>query len=258
MIKKLLEVVEYRSLFSNLVTSELKLRYRRSVLGFFWTMLNPLGMMTILTLVFSTVMKFDVKDYAVLLFAGLLPWQFFAQSVGLSLMSIVQKGSLLKKVYIPKLVIPLSAVTATLVNFLLALVPLVLLMFFMGHPLKPAIAFLPVAILFIALFTCGVAFIFSCLNVFFRDFTHMTEVLLQAWFYASPVMYTIKMVPEKYRPIFEWNPVLYLIECFRVPVFDGQLPSTHAIMVAASVSILTCFFGLAVFTRFERHFVLRV
>src|SRR5207249_425008 len=129
-----------------------------------------------------------------LLLAGLLPWIFFSQSVGLALMSVVAKGSLLRKVYIPKTLIPLSAVLSCLLNFLLSFVPFLVLMIALGRPLTAAVLFLPVAVVLLALFTIGVSFLFSCLNVFFRDFTHMTEVLLQAWFYLSPVIYTVKMV----------------------------------------------------------------
>lgn len=257
-MRALVEVYRYRSLLLNLVSTELKLRYRRSVLGFFWTLLNPLLMMTVLSLVFSTVMRFAIKDYTISLFAGLLPWTFLAQSVANSLMSIVAKGSLLKKVYIPKAIIPLSMVLATLINFLLSMIPLLLIVGIMGHPIGPSILFLPVAVLMMTLFVCGVSFLFSCLNVFFRDFGHMTEVLLQAWFYASPVIYTVDMVPEKFRSAFLWNPVLYLLECFRAPIYRTEWPSPQTILVAGASSVVTCVVGFLIFARFEKQFVLRV
>jgi ABC-type polysaccharide/polyol phosphate export permease len=258
-MKKLAELFRYRNLLHNLVATELKLRYRRSVLGFLWTMLNPLLMMIILAFAFSQVMRMDsIKDYAVLLFAGLLPWQFFSQSVMLSLMSIVGKGPLLKKVYIPKAIIPLSAVLASLINFLLAFVPLLLIMVGLGHHVGGALGFLPLAVVFMALFTTGCSFVFACLNVFFRDFSHMTEVLLQAWFYFSPVLYTVKMIPERYRFVFEWNPMLYLIDCFRSPIYDNALPAVGTIYIALISSLVACAVGFLIFVRFERNFVLMV
>jgi lipopolysaccharide transport system permease protein len=257
-MRLLSELFRYRNLLVELVLSELRLRYRRSVLGFLWTLLNPLLMMLVLTLVFSTVMRFAVKDYAILLFCGLLPWIFFSQSVNLSLMSIVGKGPLLKKVYMPKVVIPLSAVIATFVNFSLSLVPLSLILLALGHRVGVSVAFVPVAMFMLAAFTAGVSLLFACLNVFFRDFTHMTEVVLQAWFYASPVIYTIDMIPEAYRPAFAWNPVVYLVECFRAPIFAGQLPAANTIALAAGSSVAALVLGLFVFSRYEHQFVHKV
>ncbi len=257
-MKKLVELYRYRELLKNLVISELKLRYRRSVLGFLWTLLNPLLMMIVLTIAFSTVMRFNTEDYSVMLLAGLLPWTFFSQSVSGSLLSIVSKGSLIKKVYIPKALIPLSVVFSGLINFLLSLAPLLLVMAFLGREITEAMWFLPLAILLFSIFTAGVAFLFSCVNVFYRDFTHMTEVLLQALLYLSPVIYTLKMVPEEYRSIFMWNPLVYLIDLFRLPIFYGELPPMETVGIAAACSLGMGLVGFAVFTRFERGFVHRV
>jgi ABC-type polysaccharide/polyol phosphate export permease len=257
-LHKLAEIYHYRELLKNLVVTELKLRYRRSILGFVWTMLNPLLMMIVLTLVFSTIMRFDTKDYWVLLLSGLLPWIFFSQSISLSLMSVVSKGNLLKKVYIAKALIPLSAVLACLVNFLLSLFPLFLLMVALGHSVNETILFLPVAVVLLTLFTSGLAFLFSCLNVFFRDFTHMTEVLLSAWFYLSPVIYSLQLVPEQYRGAFYWNPMLYLIELFRAPIYEGRWPAIEVVGVATAAAFLSCVVGFGIFVRYERSFVMRV
>jgi ABC-2 type transport system permease protein len=257
-MKKVAEIYRYRELLKNLIVNELKLRYRRSLLGFLWTMLNPLLTMIVLTVVMSTLLRFQIEDYWVLLVAGLLPWIFFAQSVNTSLMSIVGKGSLLSKVYIPKALIPLSAVLACCVNFLLALVPMLVLILATGRELNETILFLPAAIVLFTIFTCGFAFLFSCLNVFFRDFTHMTEVILSIWFYLSPVWYTVSLVPEEYRYLFYWNPLLYLIELFRLPIYEGILPSLETIGIATGSAFGSFLLGFMVFLRFERYFVLRV
>ena len=242
----------------NLAVSDLKLRYRRSFLGFLWTLLNPLLMMVVLTAVFSTIMRFSVKDYSILLFAGLLPWTFFSQSVMGSLMSVVGKGPLLRKVYIPKAVIPLSAVLATFVNFVLSFVPLLLVAVTIGHPITAALWFVPVASIMLFLFATGFAFLFACLNVFFRDFGHMTEVLLQAWFYFSPVIYTPALLPEKYRPLFAWNPMSYLIACFRDPIFSGTWPHSSDVLGAAASAVCAMVLGYVIFQRYEGRFVYRV
>lgn len=255
---KLVEVYRYRELLKNLVITELKLRYRRSILGLLWTMLNPLLMMIVLSVVFSTIMRFNVKDYAVLLLSGLLPWTFVGQSISLALMSVVSKGSLLKKVYIPKALIPLASVLACLVNFVLSFVPLIVLLLVLGKPLSLTLLFLPVPTVLLALFTCGVAFVFAGLNVFFRDFTHMTDVLLQAWFYLSPIIYTAEMLPPEYRFLIGWNPLAYLIPCFRLPIFEGRLPPLETLAIATISAIVVAGMGVWGFLRYERHFILWV
>jgi ABC-2 type transport system permease protein len=257
-MQKLAELFRYRELLKNLVVNELKLRYRRSVLGFLWTMLNPLFTLLTLTLVMSTILRYPIERYWVSLFSGFLPWMFLSQSIGLALMSVVGKGPLLQKVYIPKIVIPLSAVLSTLVNFLLALVPLLGLVVIAGHPVNESLLFLPVAIVFITLFTVGLGFLFSCLNVFFRDFTHMTEVILNLWYHLSPVWYTLEMLPERYRVYLSWNPLVYIFECFREPIFHGRIPSLATISISAAAALASFVFGLAIFLRFERHFVVRL
>jgi ABC-type polysaccharide/polyol phosphate export permease len=257
-MRDLQEIVAYRNLIYELAISDLKLRYRRSVLGFLWTMLNPLLMMMVLATVFSQVMRFAIEDYAVLLLAALLPWGFFSQSITNSLMSIVGKGSLLKKVYIPKAVIPLASVLTVLINFALSLIPLVLLVLIMGKPLTLALLFLPVATLLLAMFACGFAFLFSCLNVFFRDFMHMTDVLLQAWFYLSPIIYTVDMVPEAYRFWFELNPMFHYIQCFQQPIYHGQLPSQFTIVMCTLWGVLALLVGYTVFAKNADKFVFRV
>lgn len=257
-LRKLFEVYRYRELLKSLVLNDLRLRYRRSVLGFLWTMLNPLLMMIVLSVVFSTVMRFNVKDYSVLLLAGLLPWTFLSQSINNSLMSVVGKGSLLKKVYIPKAIIPLSAVLAAFVNFLLSFIPFLGVVVVLGRPLTWAVVMLPLAMLLLAVFASGLAYLFSCLNVFFRDFSHMTEVIISAWFYASPIIYTLEMIPEKYRAAFAWNPMVPMIECFRAPLYSGQLPASAALASAVVAAAVSFTVGFLVFTRFEREFILHV
>jgi lipopolysaccharide transport system permease protein len=255
---RLLEIVRYRELLKSLVVNDLRLRYRRSVLGFLWSLLNPLLMMIILTVVFSTVMRFSIKDYSVLLLSGLLPWTFLAQSINNALGSVVGKGALLKKVYIPKSIIPLSAVLASFVNFILSFLPFLGVLLVIGHPITKVVVMLPAAMLLIFMFATGVAYIFACLNVFFRDFTHMTDVLIQAWFYASPIIYNLNMVPEKYRALFAWNPMVYIIACFRDPLYEGRLPDATTLFLAVVGSVGSLVIGFRVFTRFERDFVLHV
>ncbi len=255
MIKSLAKLIKYREFLKNLVIKDLKVRYKRSVLGFFWTMLNPLLMMIIFTIVFSTIMKFDIKNFSIFLICGLLPWNFFAQSVAMSNMSIVSSAGLIKKVYVPKVIFPLSNVFSNLVNFSLAMVPLFLLFPVMDVKIGATALFLPVAMLIILVFTAGVALVFSTLNVFFRDMSHIIDVVFQAWFYVTPIIYPMSYIPEKYVIFFKLNPMYYIVSCFRMPLYDGVIPDMNTLMMAAGTSILTFLFGWWFFSKCENNFI---
>ena len=178
---------------------ELKIRYKRSVLGFMWALLNPAFMMLVLTLVFSTIMRFPIPHYAIFLLSVLLPWTFFSQSLSYAVEAIVTNGDLIKKVAVPKLVFPMAAVVSNIINLLLSLIPLALLVPIMRHPFYWTWLYLPVPLLALAIFTLGMTFFFAAANVYYRDVAHILQVVLSAWFYVTPIIYPLDMIPEKYR-----------------------------------------------------------
>ena len=163
------ELLQYRELVALLVVRELKVRYKRSVLGLLWTMLNPLLLMVVYTVVFATIMRAPQRNFAIFLLSGLLPWLFFSTSVLQGLNSILTNQELIRKVRLPQAVFPLSVVGSNLVNFSLSLAPLLLLMAVLGQPFTPALLFIPVAIFILAVFTSGVTLLFATFTVFFRD-----------------------------------------------------------------------------------------
>src|SRR3989338_2155248 len=224
MIGQIKELYNFRELLKNLVIKELKLRYKRSALGFLWTMLNPLIMMIILTVVFSELMRFGMKNFSIFLLCGLLPWNYFSHSVSLSTTSLISNANLINKVYIPKAIFPLSIIFSNMVNMVLSFIPLFLLMIFMGIDIQPSILLVPFLLLILMLFTAGISLFLSCINVFFRDFTHMIDVFMTAWFYLTPIIYPLDMVPSKYKMLFKLNPFFYIIENFRDVLFYGRVP----------------------------------
>jgi len=257
-IDSLLAVVSFRELLRNLILKELKLRYRRSVLGFVWTMLNPLLMMVVITVAFSTIMKFSMANYSIFLLSALLPWTMFIQATTGGLRSIVDNAHLIHKVYVPKAVFPLAVVGSSLVNFFLSLIPLFLLMVALGVPLRPAVLILPLAIVILAIFTTGTALIFSCLNVFYRDFTHMTPVLLSAWFYLTPIIYPINILPASYQPYLKLNPMYHVVKSFRSALYYGHSPSLLSLGYAGLFAMLLLVVGWFIFQRYEHDFVFYV
>jgi ABC-type polysaccharide/polyol phosphate export permease len=257
-MRELKEIIAYHLLLKNLVLADLRLRYRGSLLGYLWTMLNPLLTMLVLTLVFSTVMRFEVEDYAIMLLSGLLPWLAFNQGINGALFTFIQRGPLLRTVYFPKIILPLAAVMSAVVNFVLALPPLLILVVIFGRPVNWSLLTILPAILLLTLFTTACALLFSLLNTFFRDFGHMTEVLLQLWFYGSPIIYPLSMVPEEYSGYFMLNPICYFIKLFREPLYLGHMAALDTWLICAGASVLTLFCTFLAFRRFESEIIFRV
>lgn len=252
--RELRDISRSAHLLRNLVHRDITIRYKRSVLGFFWTMLHPLLLALILMMVFSSVFRFAVPRYELYVLAALLPWNFFAQTTVGSMASLAWNGSLMKRVRVPKSIFTLSTVLAGLVNLALAYIPLLLIMLVRGAPIRPAIAFLPVSLLILALFTYGVSLLLSALAVYFVDVREMFNVALTALMYFTPVIYPIEVVPEKYRQFFALNPLMYFIEIVRAPVHDGVLPSMNALGIATACALLAVVIGWTTFRRLSRGF----
>lgn len=255
MFRTLRELWRYRELAFILVEKEMKLRYRRSILGFAWTMLNPLLTMVILTLVFSHAMRIPVDKFPVFLLSALLPWNFFSQSLTGGSMSIVHNESLLKNVYTPRAIYPIALVASHLVNLLLAFIPLILVMLWQGVPLTWSLVALPLCLVILGVFTTGVVLAFSAWTVFFRDLRQILEVALQAIFYLIPIIYPLTVIPQKYLWAFEWNPLVHMIFPFRSIFLEGAWPDPTNLAIGGACAAMAFLIGLAVFRRQESFFL---
>jgi ABC-2 type transport system permease protein len=237
---------------------ELKVRYKRSVLGFLWALLNPALMMLVLTLVFSTVMRFPIKHFSIFLLSVLLPWTFFSQSMGYAVEAIVGNGELIKKVAVPKLVFPVAAVVSNIINLLLSLIPLAILVPLIRHPFYWTWLYLPVPMLALIIFTLGVTFFFATANVYYRDFSHIIQVVLTAWFYFTPIIYGLDMIPAKRQWLFKLNPLLYVTNGFRLAVYYGMLPRWQSVAMSFVCAFAALFVGFWVFRKYQDRFVFYV
>jgi lipopolysaccharide transport system permease protein len=254
-------LLQFRQLIGLLVLRELKVRYKRSVLGLFWTMLNPLLLMVVYTIVFSTVMPVAQHNFPLFLLSALLPWLFFNTAVLQGLTSILTNQELIRKVRLPQAVFPLSVVGSNLVNFAVSFVPLLALMLVLRQPLTRAMLFLPVSVLLLTIFTGGVTMLFATLTVFFRDVRHLAEVLLQVLMYLSPVLYDLTMLGDRklwwfkyFRAFLAANPMTYLIALVRDPVYYGRVPDLSTLGIATGFSFASLALGFAIFSRLEsRH-----
>jgi ABC-type polysaccharide/polyol phosphate export permease len=252
------EILDNRELIWALAIKELRVRYKRSALGFLWALLNPLLMMLILSMVFSTMMRGTIQSYPIFLISALLPWTFFSQSLSYAVDSIVMNGDLLKKVYVAKSVFPIAAVLSNMINFLLSLVPLVLLLLVFRFPFHPTWFYLVVPLLSLILFTLGCSFFFAMANVFFRDMAHILQVLLSAWFYLCPIIYSLDFVPARYRTLFRLNPMVYPLNGFRLAIYYGLLPTPQSMVLSLLVGFGTLVIGYHLFHRYEDMLVFYV
>jgi len=252
------DIYDYRELIWALAMKELRVRYKRSVLGFVWALLNPLLMMIVLTLVFGTIMRFSIDHYAIFLLSMLLPWTFFTQALTYSVESVVGNADLLKKVHIAKVVFPVAAVVSNIVNFLLSLIPLALLVLVLRFPLHWTWIYLPVPMLGLFLFTLGTSLFLAAINVFFRDISHIIQILLSAWFYFSHILYSLDFIPAKHRWLFKLNPMLYVLNGFRLSIYYGLLPQLTSVAMSLACGVAAVLIGYGVFRRYQESFVFYV
>ena len=248
-IAELFELWRYRDLLRLLVINSIKTRYRRSLLGVVWTLLNPLMMTLVLTIAFTTIMRFDVKTYPVYLLSGLISWNFFSQTTLQTNNTLVWGSGLLKRVYIPRTIFAVSVLGNGLMNFTLALFPLTIVMLIFGHPLKVTLLLLPIPLLFTAMFTLGVALMVSTLSVFYTDVVDIYNIFLSIWFYLTPVFYPISILPPRVAAILKWNPMSQLLELFRALIYYGEFPSLSSIAITGAFSVLFLTIGWLVFTK---------
>lgn len=245
------EIIRYRTLLQTLVSRELKVRYKRSVLGVLWTMLNPLLMMIVFTIVFAHFLRFEIDHFPVYFLSAFLIWNFFSQTTSWATGCLLGNASLITKVYVPKAIFVLATVVGGLVNLLLSLVPLALIMIVLGHPLTSSIAFLPIPILLATLFSLGLSLLLAPLCLMFADIVPLYQVALTAWMYLTPIFYPLDIVPERYRILVEANPMTYLVEAFRAPIYAGTLPDTSVLLGAAVSAAVVLVGGTVVFDRYS-------
>lgn len=246
----------YRDLLFFLTWRDIKVRYKQTVIGAAWAVIQPLLMMVIFSLFFGRVFKVDSEygPYPIFAYAGLLPWQMFSQALSHSGNSLVENQRLITKVYFPRLVVPISAILVSVVDFAVSFLVLLGLMGFYKVPVTPAILLLPVFILIVMLTALSAGLWLSALNVLYRDVRYTIAFLIQIWFFLTPVIYPSSAVPEKWRLFYAMNPMAGIIEGFRWSILGtGNYPG---LMLAVSTGMVTIllFSGLFYFRRMERVF----
>jgi ABC-2 type transport system permease protein len=246
--------VAYWELLSNLVARDLKTRYRGSVLGVFWSLLNPLLLMLVYTVVFSVIVRVNIQPYPIFLLSGLVPWNIFAQTLTIATTSVTDNAGIVRKVYFPLVILPLSAVASTAVHFLISLGLLAVLAIMFQVGIGISLVFLPLLLVLQILFSTGVGCLLAAGQVYFRDVQYFLSVLVTVWFFGTPIVYSLDLVPHRLRPFFEANPMAWLVSSYQDIWFYRRMPSSLHLVGFAAVAVVVAFVGLSVYDRLSRGF----
>ena len=260
MLKKLLELYKFKQLIKTLVSRNLKVRYRSSFLGYAWTWLEPLMLMLVFIFVFDVVFRIKIENFPLYLITGLVPWTYFSNSIGTITTSISANSGLIKRVYYPREIFPISIMLTHGVTMLLSLMLIIPLVLAFGLPITYKILFIPLIIVFLFIFVLGLGLIFATLNVFLKDIAFMVPLILRVWFYMTPVFYSVeKRIPETVFNIYMiLNPMAVGLSFFRTVFMNYSFPRTTHIVVAMVESILVFIIGYTFFKKNEDLMVKRI
>jgi ABC-2 type transport system permease protein len=254
LIGDLRETIASRQVLVELVKRDLKVRYKRSALGLFWTMLNPLLMMAVTTIAFSAFFRFAIHNFPIYFMSAYVVWGFFSQASVSASSSVLDSAALARKIYVPAALFPLASITAAAVNLVVSLVPLFLLVAVTGGQFSWALLSLPIALVLVALFTFGLGLILAAASVFFHDLIHTFQVLLMAWMYLTPIFYPVDIVPDQWSFVFHANPLFYFVQIFRGPVYLGTWPEPFDVLMASAYALGTAIIGWWYFERSRNAF----
>jgi lipopolysaccharide transport system permease protein len=251
----LYELWNYRELLYSFTLRDIKIRYKQTVLGFLWAIIQPLFMMVIFTIFFGGLAKIPSEGipYPLFSFAALIPWTLFSEGLTRSTTSMVSNANIMTKVYFPRLVMPVSGILSPLIDFAIAFVILIIMMAYYGFVPTIAIVFLPAFILLAVMTSLAVGLWLSALNVKYRDFQYTIPFLIQLWLFGSPVVYPSSLLPAQFRLLYGLNPMAGVIEGFRWALL-GTNPPEAMILVSAGVVIVLLVGGLFYFKRMEQYF----
>ena len=257
MVHELTELARYRFLLQNLISRDLKVRYKRSVLGFVWAMINPLLTMTVLLVVFTNLFRFDVEHYPIYILSGLLLWNLYARGTSVAIRSVLDSSGIRNKLYVPASVFVAAAIGGALVNLIFAVVPLLVIALVTG--IRPHITwlYLPLPIVQTTLFAFGMGLIVAALAVFFADMIDIFEVSLNAYFYLTPIIYPVLILPASLLKLEQLNPMFYFVEGFRSPLLQGSLPAPSQVIIGSLFALGVAVLGWFIFTRLSDQFAYR-
>lgn len=258
-ITNLLEAFrKYGNLLRELVVRDIKVRYRKSILGLVWTVLNPLLMMCVITVVFSTIFKQNIPNFPIYYLSGSLIFSFNSEATTNAMHSILSNCSLIKKVYLPKYLFPIACVLSSLVNLGFSLIAMVMVMILTGTPFHPTLLLLPIPIFYTFIFSTGLGMMLAALTVFFRDIAHFYGVFILAWTYFTPIFYPVEILPQAALTLMKLNPMYHYVTYMRNLILYNRIPGIQENAICFILSLILLSVGLATFYRKQDQFVLYI
>ncbi len=250
------DLYNYRELLKTSVKKDIGGKYKHSFLGVLWSFINPLLQILVYALIFPLVMKNggSYKDYTVFMVCGLIPWAYFTTVINRASFIMIENGNILKKVYFPRSILPLSLVTSETINFLVSCIIILVFIVIKGFGISKFILFFPLVLLIQYVLLLGIALIFSAVTVYMRDIQHFIGVVLQLLFYATPIVYSIDTIPENFRWILKWNPMTYIIEVYRAIFYNQTMPDLKSLGVLGIISIIILIVGYLLFNKLQKRF----
>lgn len=250
------ELYQYREMIASMVKRELKGRYKGSVLGVLWSFLNPLLQLGVYTIVFSYIMRSGIEDYYLFLFVALIPWMFFSSSITIGSSCVRAQKEMVNKIYFPREILPISVATSQLVNMLYAFIVVFVVLLISGKGISfKALIYLPFVMMIEYFLVLGITFLVAAITVYFRDLEYITGILVMAWQFLTPVMYSIDMVPEGiFRKIFELNPMTPIIVNYREILYDKVQPTIRYMGIGTVYSVMFLIVGFWVFRQMQKRF----
>lgn len=256
---RLYGLYQYRDLLKQLVVRDVKLKYRRSILGYLWSVLDPLMTMMVLVIVFSNLFRFDIPNFPVYLITGSTLFGFMSEATTMAIASITGNAALLKKTYVPKYVFTLARVTSSLVNMLFSMTAIIIVVLITKVQITPYILLAPLVIVEVYLFSLGLGIFLAAASVFFRDLQYLWGIFITMWMYLTPIFYPITIIPEKYRFWYYWlNPMTGYVSQFRDIVLHGQMPDVYSVCAGFMIAFIALLVGAYTFYRSQDNFILYI
>ncbi|MGN1300026.1 MAG: ABC transporter permease [Clostridia bacterium] len=244
----------YRELIKTSVKKDIGGKYKHSFLGVLWSFINPLLQIAVYAIIFPLIMKNNIPNYTVFMVCGLIPWNYFATVINRASFTFIENGNIIKKVYFPREILPLSLVTSETINFLISTIIIICFTLAYGMGLTKYVLLYPLVLLVQYILLLGISLIVSSVTVYFRDLQHFIGVLLQLFFYATPIVYSVETIPENFRWILKINPMTYIIEGFRDIFYYHQIPDVKMLGIVLVIGILLCIVGYLIFNKLQKKF----
>ena len=248
------ELYNYRELLKTNVKKEIRGKYKNSFLGVLWSFLNPLLQIAVYAIVFPLILKNTQPNYVVFLCAGLIPWTFFSTAINRAAFTLIENGNLLKKVYFPRAILPISVVTSEAVNFIISTIIIIAFVIGGGIPLTKYILIYPLIFIVQYILVLGLSFIVSSVTVYFRDLQHFIGIALQLLFYATPIVYAPDSIPQNFQWILQYNPMTYIINGYRDIFYYQRMPDFSSLGIVLVISIALCIIGYFIFKKLQKRF----